>query len=143
MVYYLTKDYALQKQHAIEEKAAKLGHIIEYSEYGLLKSSNFVTNDKIRSERKAILKIRCNKHNNLNTEPVQTTYYNYLRATNGLRCCSNECVSQKLFGRITSEQSKQNISIAMKKVWSTKPKEKDKRYSFDYDKWRLQVQTEG
>lgn len=161
MIYKLPVSYAIKKQKAVELKAQKLGHVIEYGEYQVFCTLETDKNTKtsmrnkkmytqsqgeqnqIRSEREALLKIRCNAHSIANAEPIQTTYHNYLRAKTGLPCCGKQRVSQKLQGRVFSEESRQKMSVSRKQVWETKPRAIDPRDSIHYDSWRKKAQELG
>nr|YP_009185207.1 putative HNH homing endonuclease [Bracteacoccus giganteus]YP_009185246.1 putative HNH homing endonuclease [Bracteacoccus giganteus]ALO63559.1 putative HNH homing endonuclease [Bracteacoccus giganteus]ALO63561.1 putative HNH homing endonuclease [Bracteacoccus giganteus] len=157
MPYKLPISYAIQKHKAVELKAKQLGHVIEYGEYQVfsdetilngelrsaLQSAESYTQNQIRSEREALLKIRCNAHSSADAEPIETTYHNYLRARTGLPCCGKQRVSQKLQHRVFSEESRQKLSISMKQVWATKPRAKDPRDSINYDLWRKKAQQLG
>lgn len=83
MVYKLSINYAIGKHESVELKAKKLGHVIEDGEYKVFCTAEkeelalYVKENKIKSEREAFLKIRCNAHSSPNTEPIQTTYHNY------------------------------------------------------------------
>ena len=138
-MYKLPIEYARKKQQKIEEKAPRLGHEIVYAEYQTA-LSNSSSSVRVRSERQAVLHIRCPLHPTDENRPVVTTYDNYLRARNGLSCCGQMSVSKKLTGRIFSEETKQKMAEARKRIQATKPRAEDKRDSVEYERWRADSQ---
>lgn len=140
-MFKLSMEYAQEKQKLVEEKASRLGHKIVWSEYGEVLSDK--PGGIVRSERLAVLKIVCVSHSTESGQPAETTYHNYLRARNGLPCCGKASVSEKLLNRVFSEETKQKMSKSMKRIQATRPRAKDYRDSFEYDKWRKESQELG
>lgn len=140
-MFKLSIEYAQEKQKLVEEKASRLGHKIVWSEYR--EGLNDQPGGTLRSERLAVLKIVCVSHSTEGGQPTETTYHNYLRARNGLQCCGKASVSEKLMNRVFSEETKQKMSNSMKRVQATRPRAKDYRDSFEYDKWRKDSQELG
>lgn len=137
-MFKLSIEYAQEKQKLLVEKASRLGHNILWSEYedGLNLTS-------IRSERLAVVKILCSVYSTESSQPTETTYHNYLKAKNGLPCCGKASVSRKLKNRVFSAETKQKMSDSMKRVQATRPRAKDFRDSYEYDKWREESQKLG
>lgn len=140
-MFKLSMEYAKKKQELLKEKASRLGHRIVWSEYEEILSRN--PTSKVEGEREALVKIICLNHSTSNTEPITTTYHNYLRAKNGLTCCGRQSVSEQLTNRVFSDESRQKMSEAMKKIQATRPRAKDFRDPIQYDKWRKESQELG
>jgi hypothetical protein len=139
-MFKLSIQYAQEKQKLVEEKATRLGHTIVWSEYveGLIQPAA-----NVQSERVAVLKIKCDSHSTENDQPIETTYHNYLRARNGLSCCGKTSVSKQLQNRVFSQETREKMSESMKRIQATRPRAKDHRDSFEYDKWRKKSQELG
>jgi len=140
-MYRLPVYYAKEKEELAQEKASRLGHQIVWSEYSEVLKEN--TNPKIQTERVATLKIRCLEHSDDTTDSIETTYHNYLRARNGLKCCGKSSVSKQLTNRVFSPETREKMSSAMKKIQATRPRAKDHRDSIHYDQWRQESQELG
>jgi hypothetical protein len=140
-MYRLPVDYAKEKEQLAQEKASRLGHQIVWSEYSEVLKDH--TNPKIRTERVATLKIRCFEHSDDSTDPIETTYHNYLRSINGLKCCGKSSVSKQLTDRVFSSETREKMSSSMKRVQATRPRAKDHRDSIHYDRWRQESQELG
>lgn len=139
-MYKLPKQILVEKQQKVVQKAQALGHVLVYSEY----ASNFAALPKLpktkqelfrfRSTRKAVLFLRCPHHNNGRLQ--KTTICNYLRSRTGLLCCGREKVSQKLFNRTFSEETRKKMSLARMKP-STQGRDQDLRNRIN--RWRKEA----
>lgn len=137
-MFKLSIEYAQEKQKLVEQKASSLSHKIVWSEYAEALNSGIV-----RSERLAVLKVVCVSHSTEGNQPIETTYYKYLKARNGLPCCGKKSVSEKLKNRVFTQETKQKMSEAMTRIQATKPRATDHRDSILYDKWRTESQQLG
>lgn len=87
--------------------------------------------------RESVLIVGCPTHE----EVHQTTFYNYLRARTGLKCCGREQVSQKLTNRKFSDETIEKMSTAALLRAKRGGKPRDWRETTTYWRWREQVMT--
>lgn len=139
MVFKLSQKYAEDKNQLVRKKANKFGHKIIWAEYENIN----LESDTIRSEREAILKVKCTIHSTESEEIIETTYHNYLRSRTGLACCGRMRVSVQLTNRRFSFETRQRMSIAATRNQALRPRAVDNRDSLKYDVWRKRSQELG
>lgn len=102
-------------------------------------SNNHVFQTGIYITKKSSLGVFCKTHNIFH----ETTFENYSRAKNGLRCCGNEIKSKKLkkrvFSATTIQRMKQSAKIRSNKLEISKKHPKYWRRVSKYREWESKI----